>query len=94
MWLLFISNPLRLSLALLLSFSDGSQDAFDLYYSETYSESSSISLQDSHRSLASVSDAGDSNPGLLLMQEYMITVSVCSDCCSAVSPTARETGSS
>ncbi|XP_063320068.1 cerebral cavernous malformations 2 protein-like isoform X1 [Pelmatolapia mariae] len=53
---------------------DGSQDAFDLYYSETYSESSSISLQDSHRSLASVSDAGDSNPGLLLMQEYMITL--------------------
>lgn len=72
------------SLALLLSFSDGSQDAFDLYYSETYSESSSISLQDSHRSLASVSDAGDSNPGLLLMQEYMITVSVCSDDCSTL----------
>nr|XP_020481356.1 cerebral cavernous malformations 2 protein-like [Labrus bergylta] len=53
---------------------DGSQDAFELYYSETYSESSSLSLQDSHRSLASVSDGGDSNPALLLMQEYMITV--------------------
>lgn len=56
--------------------SDGSQDAFELYYSETYSESSSLSLQDSHRSLASASDGGDSNPALLLMQEYMITVSV------------------
>uniref|UniRef100_A0A665VME0 CCM2 like scaffold protein n=1 Tax=Echeneis naucrates TaxID=173247 RepID=A0A665VME0_ECHNA len=56
---------------------DGSQDAFDLYYSETYSEGSSLSLQDSHRSLASASDAGDGNPRLLLMQEYMITVSVC-----------------
>ncbi|XP_022619081.1 cerebral cavernous malformations 2 protein-like [Seriola dumerili] len=53
---------------------DGSQDAFELYYSETYSESSSLSLQDSHRSLASGSDAGDSNPALLLMQEYMITL--------------------
>ncbi|XP_076596218.1 cerebral cavernous malformations 2 protein-like isoform X2 [Chaetodon auriga] len=53
---------------------DGSQDAFELYYSETYSESSSVSLQDSHRSLASVSDGGDSNPALLLMQEYMITL--------------------
>uniref|UniRef100_A0A3B4WGH6 CCM2 like scaffold protein n=1 Tax=Seriola lalandi dorsalis TaxID=1841481 RepID=A0A3B4WGH6_SERLL len=57
-----------------LSLSDGSQDAFELYYSETYSESSSLSLQDSHRSLASGSDAGDSNPALLLMQEYMITL--------------------
>ncbi|TDH10129.1 hypothetical protein EPR50_G00071810 [Perca flavescens] len=53
---------------------DGSQDAFELYYSETYSESSSLSLQDSHRSLASASDGGDSNPALLLMQEYMITL--------------------
>nr|XP_043893369.1 cerebral cavernous malformations 2 protein-like isoform X1 [Solea senegalensis] len=53
---------------------DGSQDAFELYYSETYSESSSVSLQDSHRSLASASDAGDSDPALLLMQEYMITL--------------------
>ncbi len=60
-----------------LPHSDGSQDAFELYYSETYSESSSLSLQDSHRSLASVSDGGDSNPALLLMQEYMITVSQC-----------------
>ncbi|KAF0035993.1 hypothetical protein F2P81_011305 [Scophthalmus maximus] len=39
---------------------DGSQDAFELYYSETYSESSSLSPQDSRRSLASASDAGDS----------------------------------
>ncbi|XP_008297260.1 cerebral cavernous malformations 2 protein-like [Stegastes partitus] len=53
---------------------DGSQEAFELYYSETYSESSSLSLQDSRRSLASVSDGGDSNPALLLMQEYMITL--------------------
>ena len=55
--------------------SDSSQDAFDLYYSESYSESSSLSLQDSQRSLASLhSDGESSNPGLLLMQEYMITV--------------------
>ncbi|KAF3697406.1 Cerebral cavernous malformations 2 protein-like [Channa argus] len=53
---------------------DGSQDAFELYYSETYSESSSLSLQDSHRSLASGSDGGDSNLALLLMQKYMITL--------------------
>ncbi|MEQ2207387.1 hypothetical protein XENOCAPTIV_011470, partial [Xenoophorus captivus] len=53
---------------------DGSQEAFELYYSETYSEGSSISLQDSHRSLASTSDGADSNPALLLMQEYMITL--------------------
>lgn len=58
------------------SLSNGSQEAFELYYSETYSESSSVSLQDSHRSLASTSDGADSNPALLLMQEYMITVSV------------------
>ncbi|KAF6728452.1 Cerebral cavernous malformations 2 protein-like [Oryzias melastigma] len=53
---------------------DGSQEAFELYYGETYSESSSVSLQDSHRSLASVSDGGDGNPALQLMQEYMITL--------------------
>uniref|UniRef100_A0A3P9LUI5 CCM2 like scaffold protein n=1 Tax=Oryzias latipes TaxID=8090 RepID=A0A3P9LUI5_ORYLA len=53
---------------------DGSQEAFELYYGETYSESSSVSLQDSHRSLTSVSDGGDSNPALQLMQEYMITL--------------------
>uniref|UniRef100_A0A8C7XX16 CCM2 like scaffold protein n=1 Tax=Oryzias sinensis TaxID=183150 RepID=A0A8C7XX16_9TELE len=58
----------------LLSLSDGSQDAFELYYGETYSESSSVSLQDFHRSLTSVSDGGDSNPALQLMQEYMITL--------------------
>lgn len=61
--------------------SDGSQDAFELYYSETYSESSSLSPQDSHRSLASASEGGDSNPALVLMQEYMITVSVCVRVC-------------
>lgn len=60
----------------LSSFSNGSQDAFELYYSETYSESSSLSLQDSHRSLASANEGGDNNPTLELMQEYMITVSV------------------
>uniref|UniRef100_A0A3B4WPD0 CCM2 like scaffold protein n=1 Tax=Seriola lalandi dorsalis TaxID=1841481 RepID=A0A3B4WPD0_SERLL len=63
-----------LHLLILKTGDDGSQDAFELYYSETYSESSSLSLQDSHRSLASGSDAGDSNPALLLMQEYMITL--------------------
>lgn len=44
-----------------------------MYYSETYSESSSLSLQDSHRSLASASD-GDNSPALLLMHEYMSTL--------------------
>ncbi|RVE71096.1 hypothetical protein OJAV_G00070970 [Oryzias javanicus] len=53
---------------------DGSQEAFELYYGETYSESSSVSLQDCHRSLTSVSDGGDGNPALQLMQEYMITL--------------------
>ncbi|KAJ8017260.1 hypothetical protein DPEC_G00015970 [Dallia pectoralis] len=62
---------------------DGSQDAYDLYYGdsygesygESYSESSSLSLQDSHHSLASVhSDGTDSNQGLQLMQEYMMTL--------------------
>ncbi|KAM8862575.1 cerebral cavernous malformations 2 protein-like isoform 1-T1 [Spinachia spinachia] len=53
---------------------DGSQDAYELYYSETYSESSSLSPQDSHRSVASASEGGDSNPALMLMQEYMITL--------------------
>nr|XP_054602083.1 cerebral cavernous malformations 2 protein-like isoform X2 [Nothobranchius furzeri] len=53
---------------------DGSQEAFELYYSETYSESSSVSLQDSQRSLASTSDGADNNPPLQLMQEYMITL--------------------
>ncbi|XP_054654336.1 cerebral cavernous malformations 2 protein-like isoform X3 [Dunckerocampus dactyliophorus] len=56
------------------SLYDGSQDAFELYYSETYSESSSLSLQESHRSLGSANDVGESNPTLLLMQEYMITL--------------------
>eukprot|EP00066_Takifugu_rubripes_P028150 XP_011617416.1 PREDICTED: cerebral cavernous malformations 2 protein-like [Takifugu rubripes] len=54
---------------------DDSQDAFEQYYSETYSENSSLSLQDSQRSLASVSDPGENNPALLLMHEYMMTVS-------------------
>ncbi|XP_075883023.1 cerebral cavernous malformations 2 protein-like isoform X2 [Nelusetta ayraudi] len=53
---------------------DGSQEAFEPYYSETYSESSSASLQDSHRSLTEVSDSGDNSAALLLMQEYMITL--------------------
>ncbi|TNM86574.1 hypothetical protein fugu_006804 [Takifugu bimaculatus] len=52
---------------------DDSQDAFEQYYSETYSENSSLSLQDSQRSLASVSDPGENNPALLLMHEYMMT---------------------
>lgn len=57
------------------STSDDSQDAFEPYYSETYSENSSLSLQDSQHSLASVSDGVEDNPGLLLMHEYMMTVS-------------------
>ncbi|XP_077469528.1 cerebral cavernous malformations 2 protein-like isoform X2 [Stigmatopora argus] len=51
---------------------DGSQDAFEIYYSETYSESSSP--RDSRRSLTSANDAGESNPTLALMQDYMITL--------------------
>ncbi|XP_022533048.1 cerebral cavernous malformations 2 protein-like [Astyanax mexicanus] len=54
---------------------DGSQDAFESYYSENYSESSSLSYQDSHRSLASIhSDSEPSSASLQLMQEYMITL--------------------
>ncbi|XP_053705081.1 cerebral cavernous malformations 2 protein-like [Synchiropus splendidus] len=49
---------------------DGSQDAFELDYSETYSESSSLS----RRSLTSASEAGDSEPALVLMQDYMTTL--------------------
>ncbi|XP_034446285.1 cerebral cavernous malformations 2 protein-like isoform X2 [Hippoglossus hippoglossus] len=49
---------------------DGSQEAFELYYSE----SSSVSLQESRHSLTSASDPGESNPALLLMHEYMITL--------------------
>ncbi|KAI4824180.1 hypothetical protein KUCAC02_012714 [Chaenocephalus aceratus] len=56
---------------------DGSQEAFEPYYSETYSESSSLSLQDSHRSLAEASDGGDTNPALLLMQESLQQGIVC-----------------
>lgn len=52
---------------------DGSQEAFELYYSETYSESSSLSLQESQRSAASATEA-DSSPALLLMHEYMTTL--------------------
>lgn len=58
-----------------VSISDDSQDAFEPYYSETYSENSSLSLRDSQHSLASVSDGSEDNPALLLMHEYMMTVS-------------------
>ncbi|KAK3547071.1 hypothetical protein QTP86_009747 [Hemibagrus guttatus] len=54
---------------------DGSQYAFEPYYSENYSENSSLSHQDSHRSLASIhSDSEPSNASLQLMQEYMVTL--------------------
>ncbi|TSP68468.1 Cerebral cavernous malformations 2 protein-like [Bagarius yarrelli] len=54
---------------------DGSQYAFEPYYSENYSENSSLSYQDSHHSLASIhSDSEPINAGLQLMQEYMITL--------------------
>ncbi|XP_058266677.1 cerebral cavernous malformations 2 protein-like isoform X3 [Hemibagrus wyckioides] len=54
---------------------DGSQYAFEPYYSENYSENSSLSYQDSHHSLASIhSDSEPSNTSLQLMQEYMITL--------------------
>ncbi|XP_072304799.1 cerebral cavernous malformations 2 protein-like isoform X2 [Eucyclogobius newberryi] len=46
---------------------DGSQEAFELYYSETYSESSS------QRSVASAGD-GDNGAALLLMHDYMTTL--------------------
>ncbi|KAL2103520.1 hypothetical protein ACEWY4_000388 [Coilia grayii] len=53
---------------------DGSE-AFDPYYSESYSECSSLSYQGSHRSLASVhSDGEPNNACMQLMQEYMITL--------------------
>uniref|UniRef100_A0A3Q3DH62 CCM2 like scaffold protein n=1 Tax=Hippocampus comes TaxID=109280 RepID=A0A3Q3DH62_HIPCM len=54
--------------------SDGSQDAFELYYSETYSESSSLSPQGSRRGVASADDAFDSDAPLALMQDYMTTL--------------------
>uniref|UniRef100_H3D198 CCM2 like scaffold protein n=1 Tax=Tetraodon nigroviridis TaxID=99883 RepID=H3D198_TETNG len=47
-------------------FSDDSQDAFEPFFSETYIENSSLSLRDSDRSLASVNDSVEDNPGLLL----------------------------
>ncbi|XP_018593143.1 cerebral cavernous malformations 2 protein-like [Scleropages formosus] len=54
---------------------DGSQEVFDPYYGENYSEGSSLSLQDSCRSQASLhSDHEPSSEGLQLMQEYMITL--------------------
>ncbi|XP_077411368.1 cerebral cavernous malformations 2 protein-like [Vanacampus margaritifer] len=53
---------------------DGSQEASELYYSETYSESSSLSRHDSHRGPASANDAAESNPTLVLMQDYMMTL--------------------
>ncbi|XP_051910881.1 cerebral cavernous malformations 2 protein-like [Hippocampus zosterae] len=53
---------------------DGSQDAFELYYGETYSESSSLSAQDSHGGVASVDDAFRSDAPLALMQDYMTTL--------------------
>ncbi|XP_027000726.2 cerebral cavernous malformations 2 protein-like [Tachysurus fulvidraco] len=54
---------------------DGSQYTFEPYYSENYSENSSLSYQDSHHSLASIhSDSEPSNASLQLMQEYMITL--------------------
>ncbi|XP_043081471.1 cerebral cavernous malformations 2 protein-like [Puntigrus tetrazona] len=49
---------------------DGSQEAFDPYYSENYSESSSLSCHESHRSLASTHS--DSEPCNASLQEYMI----------------------
>lgn len=58
-----------------MSISDDSQDAFEPYYSETYSENSSLSLRDSQHSLVLVSNDVENNPTLLLMHEYMMTVS-------------------
>lgn len=56
----------------ILSSSDGSQEAFEAYYSENYSENSSLSCHDSHRSLASTHS--DSEPSNASLQEYMIIV--------------------
>jgi len=52
--------------------SDGSQEAFDPYYSENYSESSSLSCHESRRSLASTHS--DPEPSNASLQEYMIIV--------------------
>uniref|UniRef100_A0A8C1HHQ6 CCM2 like scaffold protein n=1 Tax=Cyprinus carpio carpio TaxID=630221 RepID=A0A8C1HHQ6_CYPCA len=49
---------------------DGSQEAFDPYFSENYSETSSLSCHESHRSLASTHS--DSEPCNASLQEYMI----------------------
>uniref|UniRef100_A0A673I551 CCM2 like scaffold protein n=1 Tax=Sinocyclocheilus rhinocerous TaxID=307959 RepID=A0A673I551_9TELE len=58
-----------LHLLVLKTGHDGSQEAFDPYYSEN-SESSSLSCHESHRSLASTHS--DSEPCNASLQEYMI----------------------
>ncbi|MBN3275719.1 CCM2L protein, partial [Polyodon spathula] len=54
---------------------NGSQETFDPYYSENYSDSSSLSFRESRHSLATLcSESDHSNAGVELLQEYMITL--------------------
>ncbi|MBN3302647.1 CCM2L protein, partial [Amia calva] len=52
---------------------NGSQETFDPYYSENYSDNSSLSFRESRHSLASV-HSDQSSLGVQLLQEYMITL--------------------
>ncbi|RXM94058.1 CDK5 and ABL1 enzyme substrate 2 [Acipenser ruthenus] len=52
-----------------------SKETFDPYYSENYSDSSSLSFRESRHSLATLcSESDHSNAGVELLQEYMITL--------------------
>ncbi|XP_039591773.1 cerebral cavernous malformations 2 protein-like isoform X2 [Polypterus senegalus] len=54
---------------------NGSQETFDPYYSENYSENSSMSFRQSRHSLATLcSESDQSNVGVELLQEYMNTL--------------------
>uniref|UniRef100_A0A8C4S3D3 CCM2 like scaffold protein n=1 Tax=Erpetoichthys calabaricus TaxID=27687 RepID=A0A8C4S3D3_ERPCA len=57
------------------SLSNGSQETFDPYYSENYSENSSMSFRQSRHSLATLcSESDQSSVGVELLQEYMNTL--------------------
>uniref|UniRef100_A0A8C4S3U9 CCM2 like scaffold protein n=2 Tax=Erpetoichthys calabaricus TaxID=27687 RepID=A0A8C4S3U9_ERPCA len=54
---------------------NGSQETFDPYYSENYSENSSMSFRQSRHSLATLcSESDQSSVGVELLQEYMNTL--------------------
>ncbi|KAG2461858.1 CCM2L protein, partial [Polypterus senegalus] len=60
---------------IILQNCNGSQETFDPYYSENYSENSSMSFRQSRHSLATLcSESDQSNVGVELLQEYMNTL--------------------